>query len=136
MIPDDPIQAPERSTFAAADTVADAGAAAFARRNLGTMPKSNHHQPNVKRTRRKEINAPEPDLHLSDTDDESVDEIHGEKFDNCPQDLPMANSDGESTNGPHSPKSVSQLLISPEYQLPADPADQMTIRCTNVHFRP
>jgi len=104
MIPDNPIQAPEQSTLPV-DTVADAGAAAFARRNLGAMPKSNRHQPNVKRTRRDEINAPEPDLCLSDTDDESVDEIHGEKLDNCPQDL--ANCDGESTNGPRSPKTVS-----------------------------
>lgn len=118
MIPDNPIQAPEQSTFVA-DTVADAGAAAFARRHLGAKPKSNHLQPNVKRTRRKEIDAPEPDLYLSDTDDESVDEIHGERLDNCPQDLPLVNcDDGESTNGPGSPKTVSQLLpIAPEYQL-------------------
>jgi len=111
MIPDNPIQAPEQSTLPS-DTVADAGAAAFARRNLGAKPKPNHHQPNVKRTRREEINAPEPDLYLSDTDDESVDEIHGERFDNCPQDLPVANCDGESTNGPRSPKTMSKRSFS------------------------
>ena len=103
MIPDNPIQAPENSTLPA-DTVADA-AAAFARHHLGAKPESNRHQPNVKRTRRDEIDAPEPDFSLSDTDDESVDEIHGEKLDDCPQDL--ANCDGESTNGPGSPKTVS-----------------------------
>jgi hypothetical protein len=119
MIPDDPTQAPEHFTLAA-DSVADAGAAAFARRHLGAKPKSNRHQPNVKRTRRDEIDAsPEPDLTLSDTDDESVDEIHGEKHDNCPQDL--VSWDGESIIVPGSPKTVSQSVADcSEYQLSDD----------------
>lgn len=107
MIPDNPIQAPEISTLPP-DTVPDAATAAFAQLHLGTNPKSNRRQPNVKRTRQEEINASEasePDLSLSDTEVESVDEVHGEKLDNCPQEL--ANWDYQSTNGPRSIKTVS-----------------------------
>lgn len=103
MIPDSPILAPEMSTFQTG-TVASA-TIAFARRHLGPKPKSNRHQSNVKRTRQKDITTPEPDPYLSDTEDDSMDEIHGEKLDNCPQDL--AHYDGESTNGPRSIKTVS-----------------------------
>ena len=103
MIPDSPILAPEMSTFQT-ETVASA-TIAIARRDLGPKPKSNRHQPNVKRTRQRDINIPEPDPNLSDTEDDSMDEVHGEMLDNCPQNL--ARYDGESTNGPRSPKTVS-----------------------------
>ena len=104
MIPDNPTQWLEKSTLPT-DAVANAATAAFARRHLDPKPKPNRHQSNVKRTRQKDIDAPKPDLCLSDTEDDSVDDVHGEKLDNCPRNL--SNCDVESTNGPCSIKTVS-----------------------------
>ena len=104
MIPDNPIQGPEKFALPT-DAVANAATAAFARRHLGPEPKSKRHQSNVKRNRQEGIEAPEPDIFISDTEDGSMDEVHGEKLDNCPRNL--SNCDGESTNGPRSIKTVS-----------------------------
>lgn len=104
VIPDNPTQGLEKFTLPT-DAVANAAKPVFARHNLDPKPKPNRHQSNVKRTRQKEIDAPKPDHCLSDTEDDSVDDVHGEKLDNCPRNL--SNCDGESTNGPRSIKTVS-----------------------------
>jgi len=111
VIPDNPIQGPEKFALPT-DAVANAATAEFARRHLGPKPKSKRHQSNVKRTRarQEEIEALEPDLFLSDTEDDSMDEVHGERLDNCPRNL--SNCDGESTNGPRSIKTMSKRSFS------------------------
>lgn len=94
-----------------------------------------HPQRNTKHTRQEKtaVSISEPDDRFSVNDEN--DDVHatqGGGFDNRPENF--VNVDRGNHSGPHSIKTVSYHLLS--LLAPESQADETTIRCQNVHFRP
>jgi hypothetical protein len=116
-IPDIPTQVPASPPTLLADVGASAAVAAFARHHLRDQnqsfkPKLLHQRANVTRARQKKTADPvaEPDHRLADDhNEEDVDNIRGEGFDNCPGN--SVNVDRGNHSGPSSIKTVSYHLL-------------------------
>ena len=113
-IPDIPTQVPAPPPTFPIDVVANATAAAFAPyrhdQHQSFQPKRRRRRANVVRAGPKKTGIPASgtDHHLKDDrNEEDVDNIHGEGFDNYPRN--PVNVDSENHNGPRSIKTVSHI---------------------------
>jgi hypothetical protein len=113
-IPDIPTQVPAPPPTLSTDVVAKAAAAAFPPyrhdEHQSFQPKQRRQRANVVRARPKKTDIPvsEPDHRLMDDhNEENINNIHGEGFDNCPWD--PVNIDNGNHNGPRLIKTVSYI---------------------------
>ena len=118
------------------DVLANAATTALAyHHRQDFMPKSFHPQRNIKHARKEKtaVSISEADDRFSvNHENDDVHATQGASFDNRPGNF--VNVDRGNHSGTHSIKTVSYhllLLLAPESQ-----ADETTIRCQNVHFRP
>ncbi|KAI9507392.1 kinase-like domain-containing protein [Russula earlei] len=110
VITDIPIQAPAPPTPSTDRPGANAVTAALSRHLTVPMHIPRRLLRNVKRSRHESTVAPVPGDVPDRNDDDDLEAVHGEEFDNGPRELPKV--EGGNHNGPRSIKSVSKASFS------------------------